>query len=269
MPGPIISLLTDFGLRDPYVAQVKAVILSYCRDAAIIDLTHEVAAFNELQAAFLLKISAPHMPEGTIHVCVVDPGVGAGRRGIILETSRGDYFIGPDTGFMAPAAEELGVRRAYIIDEARLPPRKEETFHARDVFAHVAGRLAAGADPSELGWRTESYARLELPKPEPRPEGVEAIVMHVDRFGNLITNLRPEDLDLRHGDEIIILLPSGELKCRFLKAYGHAPVGSPLLTLGGTGYIELSINRGNAAESYGLRPGDKIIVSKTRVGDRP
>ena len=114
---PVIALLTDFGLRDPYVAQVKAVILSYCRDAAIIDVTHDVSAFNELQAAFILKVNAPYMPPGTIHVSVIDPGVGSKRRSIIIESRRGDIFIGPDTGFMIPAAEELGINAVYVIDD--------------------------------------------------------------------------------------------------------------------------------------------------------
>ena len=259
---PVISLLTDFGLGDPYVAQVKAVILSYCRDAAIIDLTHEVQAFNELQAAFILKVSAPHMPEGTIHLCVIDPGVGTRRRGIILETARGDVFIGPDTGFMAPAAEELGVKAAYVIDESKLPARRSETFHARDVFAHVAGRLALGAGPRELGERAESYSRMVLPEPRPTAEGVEAMIMHVDRFGNLITNLKPENLSSELGEELLIELPSGKLRCRLVKSYGHVPEGSPLLTVGGTGYVELSVNRGSAAERFRLKPGDRILVRR-------
>ncbi len=259
---PVISILTDFGLKDPYVAQVKAVILSYCRDAAIIDLTHEIMAFNEIQAAFILKVSAPHMPAGTIHLCVVDPGVGTERRGLILETKRGDLFIGPDTGLMVPAAEELGVEAAYVIDESKLPPRKVETFHARDVFAHVAGRLALGEKPDELGERAEIYARLSLPEPAVKPGRVEITIMHVDKFGNLITNLKPKDLSAEFGEELLIKFPATELRCRFVKSYGHVSAGSPLLTVGGSGYVELSVNRGNAAERFELKPGDKLLILK-------
>jgi len=259
---PVVSLLTDFGLKDPYVAQVKAVILSYCRDAAIIDLTHEVMAFNETQAAFILKVSAPHMPAGTIHLCVVDPGVGTERRGLILETGRGDVFIGPDTGIMAPAAEELGVKAAYVIDESKLPPRRVETFHARDVFAHVAGKLASGEKPSGLGERAETYTKFSLPEPLVRPDVVEATIMHVDRFGNLITNLKPQHLSTELGRELFVKLPEEELRCRFVKSYGHVPAGSALLTVGGAGYIELSVNRGNAAERFGLKPGDKLLIRR-------
>jgi S-adenosylmethionine hydrolase len=259
---PVISILTDFGLADPYVGQVKGVILSYCRDAVIIDLTHEVMPFNELQAAFILRVSAPYMPPATIHLCVVDPGVGTGRRGIILETTRGDVFVGPDTGFMAPAAEILGVSAAYEIDESRLPPRDVETFHARDVFAHVVGRLARGEKPSSLGKRVESYTVMRLPEPIIEDDSAEATIMHVDRFGNLVTNLRPAQLGLELGSEAFVSIPGREIRCRYVKSYGFVEAGQLLLTVGGWGYLELSVNRGNAAEILGLKPGDRLRISK-------
>jgi len=259
---PVISLLTDYGLKDPYVAQIKAVILSYVRDTAIIDLTHEVSAFNEIQAAFILKISAPHMPRGTIHVCVVDPGVGSERRSIVIETRRGDLFIGPDTGFMVPAAEELRIKSVYMIDESKLPPRKCETFHGRDVFAHVAGMLATGRSLSEIGMKTSEYVKLKLPEPKFSESKIEAKVMHVDRFGNVITNIPSEKFFARHGEEVMVIAADEQVKCRYVKAYAYAPMGNPLITDGGTGYIEFSINRGNAASRFGISPGDKIVFQK-------
>lgn len=264
MPGdrPVISILTDFGLKDPYIGQVKGVILSYCRSAVIIDLTHEVMPFNELQAAFILRVSAPYMPPGTIHLCVVDPGVGTGRRGVMLETARGDVFVGPDTGFMAPAAELLRVTAAYEIDESKLPPRESETFHARDVFAHVVGRLARGEKPSNLGRRIECYSIMRLPEPVVEDYAAEATIMHVDRFGNLVTNLKPAQLGLKIGDEVVIELPRGRIRCTYARSYGFVEVGSPLLTVGGWGYIELSVNRGSAAEALGLKPGDRLRISR-------
>lgn len=261
---PIISILTDFGLADPYVGQVKGVILSYCRDAVIIDLTHEVMPFNELQAAFILRVSAPYMPPATIHLCVVDPGVGTGRRGIILETARGDVFVGPDTGFMAPAAEILGVSAAYEIDESKLPLRSAETFHARDVFAHVVGRLARGERPSSLGRRIKSYATMKLPEPVIEDDSAEATIIHVDRFGNLVTNLKPMQLGLELGDEALVNISGRELRCRYVRSYGFVEIGQPLLTIGGWGYLELSVNRGNAAEIFGLKPGDRLRITRVR-----
>ncbi|MCX8187319.1 MAG: S-adenosyl-l-methionine hydroxide adenosyltransferase family protein [Nitrososphaeria archaeon] len=263
---PIIALLTDFGLRDPYVAQVKAAILSRCRDAVIIDVTHEISAFNELQAAFILKVNAPHMPPGTIHVSVVDPGVGSGRRGIILTTKRGDVFIGPDTGFMVPAAEELGIRRAYAIEESRLPSRVSETFHARDVFAPVAGMVASGKEPGEIGREVSDFARLALPEPKISGSEVEVMVMHVDRFGNAITNLYSGNMPLRLGDEVKVEVGGREITCRLVRSYAYVGTGEPLLTIGGSGYLELSINRGSAAEDFGLKPGDKLkLIRLTMV----
>ncbi|MCD6341804.1 MAG: S-adenosyl-l-methionine hydroxide adenosyltransferase family protein [Thaumarchaeota archaeon] len=260
---PIISLLTDYGLKDPYVAQVKAVILSYCVDAVIIDLTHEISAFNELQAAFLLKVSAPHMPKGTIHVCIVDPGVGTERRGIIIKTRRGDVFIGPDTGFMIPAAEELGIERVCLIDESRLPPRFSETFHGRDVFAHVAGKIASGEKIEEIGGEISDFARLELPEPMISGEKIGAVAVHVDRFGNVITNVKPKLFSARFGDQVVIKHKDVEIKCKYVKSYAHVPLGEPLITIGGTGYIEISVNRGNAAEKFGIVPGSKLTFIKS------
>ncbi|RLG01841.1 MAG: hypothetical protein DRN49_00405, partial [Thaumarchaeota archaeon] len=261
---PIISLLTDFGLRDPYVAQIKAVILSYCRDAIIIDLTHEVDAFNELQAAFILRVSVPHMPRGTIHVCVVDPGVGSGRRGIVLETKRGDLFVGPDTGFMVPAAELLGIKHAYLIDESKLPSRSSETFHGRDVFAHVAGKLASGINIKDIGVRVDNYAKMSLPKPIMGANWIDATIMHIDRFGNLITNLRPEPLSNRmKSDKVVIEFKDETIECKFVKAYGFVKAGEPLLTIGGSGFVELAINRGSAAKTFRLKVGDIIRIKPT------
>ena len=259
---PFIALITDYGVKDPYVAQIKAVILRYRDDTVIIDVTHEVEAFNELEAAFLLKTYVGHMPPGTIHLCVIDPGVGAGRRGIILSTRRGDIFIGPDTGFMVPAAEELRLDKAYIIDESKLPPRRSETFHGRDVFAHVAGLLVSGRSPEDIGIETENYSSISIPQPEIIGKRVEAIVMHVDRFGNLVTNLSPSMLERVGGlgDSFRVRYHSGEVSCRWVKAYGMVGVGEPLLVEGGTGYIEFSVNRGDAAKLTGLKPGDRIVI---------
>ena len=267
MERPVISLLTDYGLRDPYVAEVKAVILSYCRDAVIIDASHEVSAFNELEAAFLLTTYVKYMPEGTIHICIVDPGVGAGRRGIVVETMRGDLFIGPDTGFMIPAAELLGIRHVYEIDESKLPSRPSETFHGRDVFAHVAGRLAAGVKVRDIGAEIDDYARMRLPEPVVGENWIDATIMYVDGFGNLITNLRPELLSNRmRSDELLIEFKDRIIRCRFVKAYGLVEVGEPLLTVGGSGFIELAVNRGSAAKTFGLSAGDVIRIRSPKEG---
>lgn len=261
MDRPIIAFMTDYGTRDTYVTQVKAVILRYRRDVLIIDVTHEVEPFNELEAAFLLTTYVPYMPAGTIHLCIVDPGVGGERKPIIILTSRGDVFIGPDTGFMIPAAEQLGIVSVYEIDESKLPGRFSETFHGRDVFAHVAGMIAAGVSPSEIGKEVIEYKRLVLHKPIKKDDYIEVAVLHIDRFGNIITNLKPKDLQIDFGDIIDISTPSGiTVSCPFVKSYSGVTEGSFLTTIGGSGYIEVSINRGHANEKLRIRAGDKLRV---------
>ena len=203
---------------------------------------------------------AVNMPKGTIHTCIIDPGVGAGRRGIVIETFRGDIFIGPDTGFMIPAAEDLRIKSVYMIDESRLPKRISETFHGRDVFAHIAGRIISGTPLDEIGPRIGDYRRISLPKPSIRDGWIEATIMHIDRFGNLITNLPPDIL--RGAKKVLVKLRDEEIECSFVKAYGLVRAGEPLLTIGGTGFIELSINRGSATERFKLKVGDKILLRK-------
>ncbi len=258
---PIIALITDYGLRDTYVAQVKAVILSYRRDVVLVDVTHEVEPFNEVEAAFLITTYVPYMPPGTIHVCVIDPGVGGTRKPIIIHTVKGDIFIGPDTGLMIPAAERLGIINVYEIDESRFPRRFSETFHGRDIFAHAAGKLITGASLDEIGKQLLEYNRLTLPKPVKIGEYIEATILHVDRFGNIITNLKPEDLNIEFGELVEISTPSSNvITCRFVESYSRVGVGDYLATIGGSGYIELSINRGNAAERLRIKSGDKLRV---------
>lgn len=256
---PIIALITDYGIRDTYLAQVKAVILRYRRDTVIIDVTHEVDPFNELEAAFLMTTYVPYMPAGTIHICIVDPGVGGKRKPIIILTSRGDLFIGPDTGFMYPAAEQLGIVSVYEIDESKLPRRFSETFHGRDVFAHVAGMLAAGVSLSEIGKEAVEYKRLILHKPIKEDDHIETTILHIDRFGNIITNLKPEDFGINFGDIIEISISSEiSINCPFVKSYSEVAEGSFLTTIGGSGYIEVSINKGYASEKLRIRAGDKL-----------
>ena len=261
----IVALLTDYGYVDTYVAEVKARILSYRRDVSIIDVTHGVSSFSELEATFLLRNAARSFPDETMFICIVDPKVGTERRAIIFFTRRGRVFIGPDTGVMVPAAEESGgIDSAWVVDESKLPRRFSETFHGRDVFAEVAGRLLAGKKVEEIADRVEGYVTLTLPEPIIKGRSIIAQVMHVDKFGNVITNIpytmiggdtRYVKLSIARGRRIRVL------RVQFVKSYGHVAKGRPLVTIGGSGYLELSINMGNAAKRYGIRVGDRIKVT--------
>ncbi|MCS7125641.1 MAG: SAM-dependent chlorinase/fluorinase [Aigarchaeota archaeon] len=256
----IIALITDYGIRDTYVAQVKGVILSYRRDVVIIDVTHEVEPFNEVEAAFLLTTYVPYMPPKTIHLCIVDPKVGGERRPIVIETNRGDYFIGPDTGFMIPAAEILGIVNVYEIDESKLGRRFSETFHGRDVFAHIVGKLSTGVDLDEIGKPISDYKRVEIPKPVFKEDIIESTVLHVDRYGNVITNLKFGEFEISFGDILELHILNEVVRCPLVQYYSKVDEGSFLTTVGGSGYIEVSINKGNASQRLGLKPGDKLRI---------
>ncbi|MEN2974080.1 MAG: SAM-dependent chlorinase/fluorinase [Candidatus Caldarchaeales archaeon] len=257
---PIIALITDYGLKDTYVAQLKGVILSYRRDVIIVDVTHEVEPFNELEAAFLLLTYVKYMPPETIHLCIVDPKVGGERRPIIIKTVRGDCFIGPDTGIMAPAAESLGIMNIYEIDQSMLPKRFSETFHGRDVFAHAAGKLSIGLSLDKIGKLISDYERIEIPKPLFREDFIESTVLHVDRFGNIITNLKYNEINVGFGDIVEIYMPDTVVRCPLVQYYSRVEEGSLLTTIGGSGYLEISINKGRASEKLRLRPGDRLKV---------
>jgi S-adenosylmethionine hydrolase len=189
VPTRIITLTTDFGLKDPYAAEMKAAILSLCPNAAIVDITHQIEKFNTRIGVYVLASAAPYFPEGTIHVAVVDPGVGTRRRPILIQTQRG-FFVGPDNGLLISAAEHQGIKRIHEITNPRLMlPKVSSTFHGRDVFAPAAAHLANGVHPTEFGREIREIARPEFTKVTRRKDMLIGEVLHVDNFGNIITNI--------------------------------------------------------------------------------
>ncbi|PUA34141.1 MAG: hypothetical protein B9J98_01820 [Candidatus Terraquivivens tikiterensis] len=264
---PIITLTTDYGLEDPYVAEVKAKILSLVPDAQIVDITHMIPSFDERRGAFILLTATRHFPRGTVHVCIVDPKVGTDRRGIIVSTRLGHTFVGPDTGLMWPAANASGIIGIYEIDGSRLPPRTSETFHGRDVFAYVAAKLAMGVRPSRLGRRVDCMARVEFFGPKISNGWLNAELMHIDKFGNLITNISKESLTMlgpTSGKYEVELLGHRYI-LPLCKTYGDVPPGSMLIVFGGTGFLEIAVNMGSAAEATGARVGERIRIRREQA----
>lgn len=264
---PIITLTTDYGLEDPYVAEIKAKMLSITRDVQIVDITHAIPSFDEKRGAFILLTATKHFPKGTIHVCVVDPKVGTERKGIIVVTKSGHIFVGPDTGLMWPAANAAGIVSIYEIDQSKIPPRTCETFHGRDVFAYVAAKLAIGVKPTKLGKKIKYMMKMDISKPTIVDCWLCAELMHIDKFGNLITNVSEYSLTL--------LGPLAEKyevelcgRCYILplcRTYGEVPVGSMLILFGGTGFLEIAVNMGNAAEVIGAKVGERIRIRCERT----
>ena len=255
MKSPLITLLTDFGTRDTFVGVMKGVILSICPTAQLVDLSHEVPPQSILTGAFLLKSSLEYFPKGTVHLAVVDPGVGSARKAIAVK-SRGRYFVGPDNGFFSAALKDWGIDEMVELTAAKYQlPNPGSTFHGRDVFAPVAAHLAKGAAFAKLGRKINHWVWREISKPYKTPEGWAGEVLWVDRFGNLITNLEmkhlPKPFRLKVGKTVVLNLATH---------YAEAKRGALTALLGSSGHLEISINGGNAAQKLGAGIGGAVSL---------
>jgi len=258
---PIAALLTDYGTRDTYVAEVKAVILKYCPDVVLVDITHEVTPFNVFEAAFLLKNAAKSFPGGTCFLAVVDPGVGSKRHGIAVMTKRGNVYVGPDNGLLYPASSAEGIVKIYRIRDELLY-NVSSTFHGRDVFAVFAGLFMAKGPWDRLAEEKEDLVKVEIPEPKWGEGWVECRALHIDRFGNVILNIEgrlPNDWR-----SVKVKVGEKTFEARCVDYYSQASVGQPVLLVGGTGYLELSINQGDASKTYQITPGQAVILINNR-----
>jgi S-adenosylmethionine hydrolase len=257
----IITLTTDFGLRDPYVAEMKATILNICKTAQIVDVTNQVDKFNIKEGAFFLSCIAPYFPDGTIHIGVVDPEVGTRRKPIIIETLRG-FFVGPDNGLLALAAETQGIKHVYEISNRQYVSFIEsQTFHGRDIFAPAAAHLLKGVSIEEFGPVLDNIVKPTFTKVVWEKTTAECEILHIDNFGNLITNLSAKELIPYEKNILQIKLSNFEFKLKLSKAYSYTQVGDPLVLIGGHGFLELAIYKGNAASKFSAKSGDKLSLS--------
>jgi len=265
MQRPVISLLTDFGLRDHFVGVMKGVILSICPDAQIVDITHDLSPMAISEGALLLGCSYPYFPPGSIHVAVVDPGVGGARRPLAVRCGE-RFFVGPDNGILTyPVADGKDCQAVAITNPKCHLAHVSATFHGRDVFAPAAAHLANGTPLEELGPAVADPVLLDLPEPRETERGLEAHVLHVDRFGNLVTDLKWERLDkwLGDGPRERMIIEAGQRTVRGLKdRYESAPEGQPLALIGSAGRLEIAVNRGRASDHLGLTQGDSILLRK-------
>ncbi len=258
---PLITLTTDFGLRDPFVGIMKGVILGICPEARLVDLTHQVAPHDVLEAMLALEGAVAFFPPGTVHLAVVDPGVGSERRAIALG-SAGHYFVGPDNGLFtfalaAPAWSAVSLETA----EYRLPA-VSRTFHGRDVFAPAAAHLARGVPLGWLGSSIHDPRRLRLP--ESRLEGAELIgeVIGTDRFGNLLTSVSAAGIAALAGGGAVSVEVGGRGLGGLATSYEDAPDGVAAPIIGSTGRLEIFVRRGSARDLLGLGRGATVRVRK-------
>jgi S-adenosylmethionine hydrolase len=262
LTAKIVTLTTDFGLKDPYVAEMKAVILCICPSAVMVDVTHEVERFNVRMGAYVLSSAVPYFPKGTIHVAVVDPGVGTRRRSMLIRAKRG-FFVGPDNGLLVMAAEKQGITAVHEITNPKLMlPRVSNTFHGRDVFAPAAAHLANGVSPAEFGPEIRDFVKPPFAKVTRRKGMLIGEVLHVDSFGNIVTNIAGKEFaNFPSKATVDVELPKSKLRLELHRAYGEAERGETLALVGSHDYLEIAVNQGNAAETFKAKPGDKIRLS--------
>jgi S-adenosylmethionine hydrolase len=260
----IISLLSDFGHKDPYVAEMKAVILSINPQARIVDITHEIEKFNIRMGAYVLASAAPCFPPNTIHVAVVDPGVGTKRRPIIAETNR-SLYVGPDNGLLMLAAHKEHIINVYQIDNPKyILSKVSKTFHGRDIFAPAAAHLTEGTKPSDFGPAIQDYILTEFAKPHARNGELLGEVLHIDDFGNIVSNITLEDLEkmgFHKGNSLLVKLGGKTLTIQFCSAYGEVASGTSLALIGSSSFLEVAVNQGNASRIFKAKVGDAFHVS--------
>lgn len=263
MTAPIITLLSDFGLRDPYVAEMKAVILSICPQARLVDISHKIEKFNIRMGAFVLASAATYFPKGSIHMAVVDPGVGTKRRAILVEAEN-RFFVGPDNGLLMLAAKKEGIRHVINITNKRyMLTRVSRTFHGRDIFAPTAAHLAIGVAPADFGSEIHDYMVPQFAKPGSTNNALLGEVIHVDDFGNIVTNISKVELEkkgIREGAMLRLRLKDKPIKLKFCSTYGEVPDGEALTLIGSHDFLEISVNRGNASKKFGAKEGDAVTV---------
>lgn len=269
----IITLLTDFGVQDTYVGVMKGVIASICPQAEVIDLTHDVPPQDIASGAFLLDVSVDYFPAGTVHLAVVDPGVGTARRPIAIQTSHA-FYVGPDNGIFTLVLRRQKLLQAVCLDNPTYHlPDLSATFHGRDIFAPAAAHIVRGVPLADLGTPATRLQRLRLPAMRVEWQGIRASVVHIDRFGNAITNLMRTDYEtwrVRWGvTEPMVRIGDQQALLPICRTYGDVSSGQALALFGSSERLEVAVNGGNAADRFNLRRGDVVWVLRQETTTPP
>ena len=254
-----VTLLTDYGLADTYVGQLKGAILNLCPTASLIDLTHSVPPQDVRTGAFLLWTAVEAIPAGSIHLAIVDPGVGTGRRAVAAQCARGDVLVGPDNGLLAPALDRLGgVSCAVELTNSSFwRPAVSQTFHGRDIFGPVAAHLAQGVPLAQLGPLVQRLLRpFAIPSPRRTAEQIEGEILHVDGFGTLVTNISGDQLSTA----FVLELKGQRIQGRRGAAFESVARGSPLALIGSQGLVEIAVREGSAVAAFGSKSGDRVVA---------
>lgn len=263
MANPIITLTTDYGTTDHLVGVLKGVILKINPEVTIVDITHEVTPFDLLDGALAIASAYAYFPPRTIHVVVVDPGVGTERRPLLV-SGQNQYFIAPDNGVLSGVFErEQNFLVRHLTSEHYFLQQVSKTFHGRDIFAPVAAWLSKNWQPASMGEDITDFKRLALPKPKEADGGMKGVILKVDSFGNLMTNFRTEDLPAEATEKGELNLQVGTHSVtRMVHTFASGNAGEAVAFVGSSGYLEIAVNKGNASKTLGIGRGTAVMLTK-------
>ncbi len=261
MPRPIITLTSDFGLRDPYAAEMKAVILSINPDATIVDISHGVEKYDVRMGAYVLAQATPYFPKCSVHVAVIDPGVGTKRRPLLIQTRHG-YYLGPDNGVLSLAVIADEIQHVCEITNSKVMlPHVSNTFHGRDIFAPAAAHLTLGTKPEEFGPETSEFLVPGFATKVKRGNSLAGEILYIDSFGNIVTNFTKENLgEMNVHDCVEIKISNRKLRLKVRRAYAESESPELFAIVGSHGFLEISKNEASAAEALKTRIEDKIFL---------
>jgi len=253
-----ITLTTDIGWD--YASQMKGVIYTIAPQMKIFDITHTITPQNIRQGAFILYSIIPYYPQA-IHIGVIDPGVGTNRRSILVECNTG-ALIGPDNGVLIPAGQRMGIKNVYQLTNNKYFIGDSSTFQGRDIFSPVSAHLSQGINPADFGKKITDSVILNFEKSQKIPRGRKGKILYHDIFGNLITNIKHQELPLHFNTLLTLETPTHTYHPKFLQSYGHGEPHELLVTLSSFGFLEISCREGNARDMLGLKEDDTIILTQ-------
>lgn len=260
-----ITFTTDFGLQDYYVSAMKGVILQETPEARLIDISHEIPPQDIMAGSWVLKNSAMLFPAGTVHLVVVDPGVGTNRNPVALQI--GDqFFVGPDNGIFSLLTNEQEFEAVHLTNQTYWRSDPSSTFHGRDIFAPVAAHLCNGVELNELGDPLDELETYRWAVPIADKDGVQGWVIHIDKFGNLITNISASLVEEVIGSDEVKLYVGNTILDEIKHTFGSVAEGEPVAYIGSSGMLEVAINKGNAEEMLGVQKGAQISLVHQHAG---
>ncbi len=255
----IVTLTTDFGLQDYYVSAMKAVMLGIAPEVRFVDISHEVPDQDIMAGSWVLQNSAPFFPSNSVHLVVIDPGVGTDRNPIALKVDD-QYYVGPDNGIFSLLTEDKDFEAVRLTNERYWQENPSNTFHGRDIFAPVAAHLSNGVKLSELGEPLNELKTYRWASPIADKDGLQGWIIHIDKFGNLITNLPQSLIDDVIGDRTVKIYVGNMILDELVSTFGSVPEGEPAAYIGSSGMLEIGINKGDAAEMMSVKKGAQISL---------